>query len=292
MMKRKADWTPFDVCNAALMVLLMVVMIYPFYYVAIVSLSDGKAVMTGKVTFWPANATLDSYKLIFRDNEILVSYWNTIRYTFVGTLINLVMTTLAAYPLSRPRLVGKRFFMMLAMFTMFFSGGIIPMYLQVFRLGLIDTIWAVVLPGAISTYNLIVMRTFFSGIPNSLHESAHIDGANDLQILLRVVLPLSTPILATMTLFYAVGHWNSFFNALLYLNKREMYPLQILLRNMAIMNDSSRFVNETGAASGFLTIEETIRYAVIMAATLPILLVYPFLQKYFVKGVMIGSLKG
>jgi putative aldouronate transport system permease protein len=282
----------FSAFNTVFMMLLMLIMLYPLYYVLIISISDGKAVMRGEVNLMPVNITLSSYKLIFADNSIIRAFWNTVQYTVAGTLVNLFMTTLAAYPLSKPKLTGKRFFMGMIAFTMFFSGGMVPMYLVVSQLKMINTIWAIVIPGAISTYNMIVMRTFFAGIPYSLHESALIDGAGEAKILTRIVLPLSKPIIATMALFYAVGHWNSFMSALLYLNKREMYPIQIFLRNLAFTNDSSQFINQTGAATDFLAIEETIKCTVIIVATVPILAVYPFLQKYFTRGVMIGSLKG
>jgi putative aldouronate transport system permease protein len=282
----------FSIINIVFMILLMIIMLYPLYYVLIVSLSDGKAVMRGEVNLFPVNVTLSSYKLIFADNSIILAFWNTVKYTVVGTLVNVFMTTLAAYALSKPKLIGKSFFMGFITFTMFFSGGMVPMYLVVSKLKMINTIWAIVIPGSISTYNMIVMRTFFAGIPYSLHESALIDGAGEAKILTNIVLPLSKPIIATMVLFYAVGHWNSFMPALLYLNKREMYPIQIFLRNLAFTNDSSQFINQTGAASNFLTVEETIKCTVIIVATVPILIVYPFLQKYFVSGVTIGSLKG
>lgn len=292
MHKQSTGDRVFNAFNILFMCVMMVVMLYPLYYAAIVSISNGNAVLTGSVKLYPVGINFKSYEMIFSDNEIIVAFLNSVKYTVVGTAINIVLTTLAAYPLSRPRLFGKRVFMAMFAFTMFFSGGMIPMYLIISQLGMINTIWAMVLPGAISTYNMVIMRTFFQGIPYTLQEAAVIDGANEPQILLRIILPLSLPIFSTMTLFYAVGHWNSFMNALLYINKRNMYPIQMILRNMAIMSDNSKFFSTVGAGTEFTTVMETIRYAVIMVATLPILLVYPFLQKYFVKGVMIGSLKG
>ena len=259
----------FDVCNAIFMLFLVAITLYPFWYVAIISLSDGKAVLAGKVVLWPVDFTLESYKLALSDASIL-----------------------CAYPLSRPKFIGKGVVMKMIVFTMFFSGGMIPTYLVVNQLNMIDTIWAMILPGAISTYNMIVIRTFFMSIPESLNESASLDGANDLQILLRIVIPCSLPIIATMLLFYAVGHWNSYMNALLYLNKKALQPLQSILRNMVVDGQLTGSTTDVGGGSSFAVIETTLKYSVIIISTLPILLIYPFVQKYFVKGVMIGSVKG
>ena len=282
----------FDVVNVAFMFLFLLITLYPFWYVVIVSFSDGKAVLSSLVKFWPVHFTLDTYKVVLRDSNILSGFKNSVIYTVCGTLVNLVMSTLCAYPLSRPILPGKKLFMRVIVFTMFFSGGMIPSYLVINQLGMIDTIWAMIIPGAISTYNMIVMRTFFMGIPESLHESAALDGANDLQVLVRIVLPLSKSILATMLLFYAVGHWNAYVNALLYLNKKAMFPLQSILRNMVVDGQFTEAQTQVGSVSSFTVIETTMKYATIVVSTMPILLIYPFVQKYFVKGVMIGSIKG
>ena len=282
----------FDVFNVIFMFLFLLVTLYPFWYVVIVSLSDGKAVLSGQVSLIPVNFTFDTYRVVLRDSNIVTGFKNTVIYTTLGTLINLVCTSLCAYPLSRPDLIGKKQIMGMIVFTMFFSGGMIPSYLVMNQMGLIDTIWAMVLPGAISTYNMIVMRTFFMGIPESLHESASLDGANDWQVLVRIVLPLSMPIMATMLLFYAVGHWNSYMNALLYLNSKALFPLQSILRNMVVDGQLSEAQTQVGGGSSFTVIETTMKYATIVVSTLPILMIYPFVQKYFVKGVMIGSLKG
>ncbi|MEG6611394.1 carbohydrate ABC transporter permease [Pseudoclostridium thermosuccinogenes] len=282
----------FDIINVLLMILLIVITLYPFYYIIIVSLSDGKAVMKGLVKLRPVGINFKSYSIVLKDPYIGTAYLNTILYTTFGTFINILFSTLCAYPLSRKNFFGKRIFTVMIVFTMFFSGGLIPTYLTVQKLGMLDTIWALVLPGAINTYNMIIIRTFFQDIPAELHESAYIDGANDIKIFAKIILPLSKPIIATMTLFYAVGHWNSFFSALIYLNEREKYPLQIVLRNMVVSGELTSQSNQMGAAADFLAIDTTIKYAVIIVATLPILVVYPFVQKYFVKGVMIGSLKG
>lgn len=290
--RRTVGSRAFDVFNVIFMLLFLLVTLYPFWYVVIVSLSDGKAVLSGQVSLWPVNITLDTYRVVLRDSSIITGFKNTVIYTTLGTFINLLCTSLCAYPLSRPDLLGKKQVMGMIVFTMFFSGGMIPAYLVMNQMQLIDTIWAMVLPGAISTYNMIVMRTFFMGIPESLHESACLDGANDWQVLVRIVLPLSMPIMATMLLFYAVGHWNSYMNALLYLNSKSLFPLQSILRNMVVDGQLSEAQTQVGGGSSFTVIETTMKYATIVVSTLPILLIYPFVQKYFVKGVMIGSIKG
>ena len=248
--------------------------------------------MKGGVTLLPRNPTLETYKTIVR-GELFMYMRNTIVYTVVGTVINLVMSCLCAYPLARKTFSGRKFFTMLVTFTMFFSGGMIPLYLTVKQFGMMDTIWALVLPGAISTYNMIVIRTAFQSIPDSLIESAQLDGANDLIILWKIVVPLSKATLATMLLFYAVTHWNSYFDAMLYINKKEMYPLQIMLRNMLIGGLFNEETAIAGAnADSFAVTDATLRSAAIIVTTLPILVVYPFVQRYFVKGVMIGGVKG
>ena len=290
--RRSAGSRIFDVCNILFMLVFLLITLYPFWYVVIVSFSDGKAVLSGQVQLFPVNITLDTYRVVLRDSNIVTGFLNTVLYATTGTLVNLFMSTLCAYPLSRPVLPGKRVVMRVIVFTMFFSGGMIPTYLVINQLGMIDTIWAMIIPGAISTYNMIVMRTFFMGIPESLHESAALDGANDLTILVRIVLPLSKSILATMTLFYAVGHWNAYLNALLYLNKKSMFPLQSILRNMVVDGQFTEAQTQVGSVSSFTVIETTMKYATIVVSTLPIIMIYPFVQKYFVKGVMIGSLKG
>lgn len=282
----------FTGINAVFMLGVMFVTLYPLYNIAITSISSGQAVMQGQVKFWPVGVNLLSYKMIFDDPNILPAYKNTIVYTVVGTAINLTMTMMCAYPLSRRYFFGRGFFTVYIVITMFFSGGMIPLYLVVQNLGMIDTIWALVLPAAISSYNMIIMRTFFSNIPESLFESAYIDGANDLQIFVSIAIPLSLPIIATMVLFYAVGHWNSFFSALLYINTKSKLPVQIILRNLVISGELANQNSSLGASSDFVAIDLTFKYSVIMLTTLPILMVYPFVQKYFVKGVMIGSLKG
>jgi len=229
--------------------------------------------------------------VFFSDKSIWNAYSNTLFYVGVGTVINLVLTTLGAYPLSRRDLKGKNGIMMFIVFTMFFSGGLIPIYLNVRDLGLFDSRWAILLPSAISAYNLIVMRTFFqSTIPDGLIESGKIEGASEYRILWSIVLPLSMPVMAVMTLFYAVAHWNSWFDAMIYLQNRNYFPLQLLLREILVQSQTNNMLGGVGSGD-VQTISETIKYATIIIATLPILVIYPFLQKYFAKGVMLGGVK-
>lgn len=250
------------------------------------------AVMQGRVTFWPVDINFASYEMIFGDEDILIAYKNTLVYTFSGTFINIVLTAFCAYPLSKKRLVFKHFFMAMIVITMFFEGGIVPRYLVIQGLGMIDTIWAIIIPQAIITWFMIIMRTFFRSVPDSLEESAHIDGANDIQIFIRIYLPLSKAIIATLVVFYSVDQWNNFFPALIFLHSEGKFPLTILLRQLVVVGEMADQVGDIGSADDFALTAKNIKYAVIMFATLPILLVYPFLQKYFVKGVMIGSIKG
>jgi putative aldouronate transport system permease protein len=281
----------FDTFNIAFMLGLIFITFYPLYHIFVVSISDGHSVLRGEVSFWPVGPNLDTYRLLLEDPAIIRSYANTVLYTVVGTLVNMVCTILCAYPLSKKEFYGRGFFTLLIVFTMFFSGGLIPSYLLVQKLGMVNTMWALVVPGAISAWNMIVMRTFFQGLPNELFESARIDGASELLVLWRLVLPLSLPIIATISMFYAVGHWNSFFPALIYLNEKAKYPVQILLRNIVVMGQMSEQSQELSGPYAAVT-STNIKYAVIMIVVAPIIAVYPFIQKYFIKGVMIGSLKG
>lgn len=262
----------------------------PLLHIIAGSFSDPMALLKGEVTLLPKGFTLDMYKKVFQDDEIWQGYWNTIIYTVVGTTISVVLTACGAYPLSRKDFYGKNVFMGLFAFTMFFTGGMIPTYLLVKQLKMLNTIWAMVLPSAVSTYNLIIMRTFFqTTIPGELVESASLDGCNDLGVFFRIVIPLSAPIFAVMVLFYGVAQWNSWFPALLYISDRSMYPLQMVLREVLIQSDIS---NMAGGAGDVEIIGDGLKYATMVVATLPIMCLYPFLQKYFVKGVMIGAVKG
>jgi putative aldouronate transport system permease protein len=281
----------FDWSNRILMVLIIFATLYPFYYITIVSLSNGNAVLRNEVRFLPVGFTLESYRLVFENPSMAKSLLNSTMYTIVGTAINLLMTILCAYPLARAKFSGKRFFTWMVTMTMFFSGGMIPLYLLVLQLGIRDSIWALVLPPAINVWNMFIMRTSFQSIPEELYEASVLDGANDLQTLFRVVLPLSKAVLATLLLFYAVAHWNDFFNALIYIDSRDKYPVQLMLRNVVTLGRFDQ-TNELSGGSDFAAVEQTLRYATIMVSTLPILAVYPFVQRYFVKGVMIGAIKG
>ena len=280
----------FDLVNGLLLLALAGITLYPLYYVAIVSISHGYAVVRGEVSWWPVQVNLESYRAVLEAPYVLISYRNTIWYTVAGTIVNVALSAFCAYPLAMKFFYGRRFFTGFIVATMFFKGGLIPTYLVVRSLGLLDTMWSLILPTAIVTYYMIIMRTFFRNIPEELHDSAYLDGANDIQIFFRIALPISTPIMATMTLFYAVQHWNSFFPALIYLSDRAKYPIQLVLRSMVIEGDVANMQVEFQDDERI--VDTTVKYAIIMVATIPILLLYPFLQRYFVKGIMIGSLKG
>ncbi|WP_168120774.1 carbohydrate ABC transporter permease [Paenibacillus sp. HB172176] len=283
----------YDGIIALTLLCLVFVTLYPMYYILIVSISDGTLVTKGEIHWLPRGITLDAYKIVWNNPAIWRAYGNTLLYTGVGTAVNILLTSMGAFALSRKDMYGRPFFIFLAAFTMFLTGGLIPTYLVVQKLGLIDSMWAIVLPVGINTFNLIIMKTYFEGIPISLQESAHIDGANDLHILFRIILPLSVPIMATMVLFYAVQHWNSFFHAMIYLNSQDKYPVQVLLRNIVVQGELMDQSGEIGSAGGdFRVVATNYKYAVIIISMLPILIVYPYLQRYFVKGVMIGALKG
>lgn len=284
----------FEIVNTALLALILLVILYPLWFVVIASVSDPAKVVAGDVLLWPAGVSFEAYRMVFRDSMIMTGYRNTLYYTLLGTAINLVMTVLAAYPLSRKDWVGRGFFMAVVMFTMFFSGGTIPTYLLMNDLGLINTTWAIVLPGAVSVYNAIVMRTFFiNSIPLELQEAAQVDGCSNTRLLLRIVLPLSKPILAVMVLFYGVAHWNAFFGALIYITESDRYPLQLVLRSILIQNTASQdMLGEVDTLGNRVMLAETIKYALIIVSTLPMMVLYPFLQRFFEKGVMVGSVKG
>ena len=287
-----ASRTVFQIANYIFLFIMMIICLYPLYLQLITSVSHGLEVMKGGITLFPRKVTFQTYTTLVR-GELFMYMKNTILYTVTGTAVNLLMSCLCAYPLSRRSFSGRKAFTAIVTVTLFFSGGMIPLYLTVKQFGMMDTIWALILPGAISTYNMIIIRTAFQSIPDSLIESAQLDGANDLIILCRIVVPLSKATLATMLLFYSVTHWNSYFDAMLYINKKDLYPLQIMLRNMLI---GGLFNEETAiagaSADSYAVTDATLRSAAIIVTTLPILVVYPFVQRYFVKGVMIGSVKG
>ncbi|MFK7694960.1 carbohydrate ABC transporter permease [Paenibacillus sp. HJGM_3] len=288
MNTKKVHFSLFPVINYILLFLVAVVMIFPFLYVISVSFSTYTDFLQSRFLFFPKKWVTDAYEFIFGSASFLRSIGVTVKITAIGTFVNLLFTATLAYTLSRP-VVGQRAMMLLVMITLLFTAGMIPTYLVVKETGLLGTFWSLILPVAISPYNLIVMRQFFKGIPQELHEAATIDGANDIQTFLRIILPLSKPSLAAFGLFYAVAHWNNYFTGVLYLNDPADWPVQVVLRQMVV-------INEPNTALGQLTEHappaETVQMAAIMVATLPILIVYPFLQKHFAKGVMLGSVKG
>ena len=281
----------FTTANSILMLLLIALTLYPLLYVLFASLSDPTRIVSYRGVLWaPQGFTLAAYEMVVANPMIAIGYRNTLFYVVVGTALNLALTILGAYGLSRKNLLWKTPIMFLIVFTMFFSGGLVPIYLLVAQtLRLDNSAWALIIPGAISTYNLIVMRTSFQAIPEALEEAARIDGANDFTLLTRIVLPLSMPVIAVMILFYAVGHWNSWFPAMIYLRDRALFPLQLVLREILIFSSTDNMM--TSVTGDRMPIGETIKYATIVVATVPILCIYPFLQRYFVKGVMIGAIK-
>ena len=281
----------FRLIRNVILLFFCVIVLYPVIFVISASFSNPLSVMKNEVVLLPKGFTLIGYEKVFSNPDVWNSYKNTIVYTTVGTALNVILTSTGAFALSRKDFKGRNFWTFYITFTMFFSGGIIPMYLLIKQLNLYDTFWVMILPGAISAWNMIIMRTFFqSNVPMELQEAAIIDGCNDLVIFLKIALPLSMPIIAIMTLFYGVDHWNSFFGAMLYLSDRDKFPLQLILREILLQNISSG--NVEGPAADQQIVGESIRYALIIVATVPILLVYPFIQKYFVKGVLIGAIKG
>lgn len=285
----------FDFFNIVLMSLLLIIFIWPLWFVIVASFSDPTAVWNGKVLLWPIDFGLECYKAIFDYSDIWLGYRNTIFYTVAGTIVNLIMTITIAYPLSRNDFMLRGFFSIMFMITMYFGGGLIPTYLVVRSLNMVNSPLAMIIPGAVSFHNVIITRTYFqNSIPGSLQDTAEIDGANSWQYLMKIVLPLSKPILAIMALYYGVGHWNSYFSAMIYLNDKKLYPLQIFLRNILISNSiSSDLIGlDVTDMAEKAKIAETMKYGIIIVAAAPLLCVYPFIQKYFVKGVMIGAIKG
>jgi putative aldouronate transport system permease protein len=284
----------FDFLNIIMLSLVLLIILYPLYFVIIASVSDSMLVLQGKVWLWPRGLSFDAYSRVFQNQDILTGYRNVIAYTIIGTLVNLALTIAGAYPLSRRDFAGRNAIMLIITFTMFFSGGIIPTYMIVRNLGLVNSFWALILPGAVSVWNLIIMRTFFQNtIPTDLQESAFMDGCSNFRLLWSIVLPLSMPVIAVVTLYYAVGHWNSYFQALIYLSDRSKYPLQMFLRELLIQNQMQNMMDtdsETMAQQAMVA--ESLKYAVIVVSSLPVLCLYPFLQRYFAKGVMIGAVKG
>lgn len=291
----------FDAVNSAVLAVLLLIVAYPLYFVVIASVSSPASVNSGEVLFWPRGFNLTGYTFVFKDKMLWQGYLTTIILTVVGILVNLALTFMGAYALTKTHLPGIRVIMFLFTFTMFFSGGMIPSYILVSRLGLRDTLWSMILPGAVSVYNLILVRTYMlRNIPQEVTDAARIDGCSEWRLFCFITIPLSMPIVATMALFYGVGHWNQFFAALLYISDQKLYPLQLVLRNLLLAGQNAMTDMISGGSGGMdpqyisdlMQRAEILKYAVIIVATLPILAVYPFLQKYFVKGIMAGSLKG
>jgi putative aldouronate transport system permease protein len=283
----------FNSANILFMLFLIVLTLYPFLYVVFASLSDSSELVkhTG-VLLYPKGLSFDAYRLVFKNPNIYSGYRNTLIILVFGTLFNLLMTSLGAYVLSRRDLPFKKILMLMIVFTMYFHGGLIPKYLLVYdTLNLGNKLLALIIPKAISTYNMIVMRTSFMGIPGEIEESATVDGANDFTVLFRIILPMSMPVVAVMILFYGIAHWNAWFEAMIYLRNRSLYPLQLIIRDILILNSTDSMATESMDANR-VAIGESLKYATIVVATVPVLVIYPFLQKYFVKGVMVGALKG
>lgn len=284
----------FDVATTLLLILALAVVLYPLYFVVIASVSDATSISSGKVILLPKNVSFIGYKRIFEDARIWTGYRNSILYTAATALIGVFTTILAGYSFSRDDLAGRRGLMVLYIFTMYFSGGLIPTYLTVKQLDMINSPWTVILLGSVSVYNIIIARSFFKNtLPKELFEAASIDGCGNGRFFFSVAAPLSKSIIAVLTLYYAVAQWNGYFNALIYLNKEEYYPLQLFLRQILIGNQSiSADVTDLDAIQEMQRIAATVKYGVIVVASAPMLMIYPFVQKYFVKGVMIGSIKG
>ncbi|WP_336773695.1 carbohydrate ABC transporter permease [Paenibacillus sp. MMO-58] len=285
----------FDILNYFVLSVIALIVLYPLYFVFIASISNPTTVLNGEMWIWPKGITMEGYMRIFKEDSIWRGYENTLLYTSVGTVINVTFTVLAGYALSRRDLYGRNTIMVYLLITMFFSGGLIPTYLVVKKLHLVNTMWALILPKAVSLFNVIIARSFFQDtIPNELLEQAKIDGCSDITFFARIVLPLSKAIIAVLALFYAVGYWNSFFDALIYLGDEKKYPLQLVLRNILVIQNelASQFVTDVESAEVQQRVASLLKYGVIVIASLPLLVVYPFIQRYFVKGVMIGSVKG
>ena len=289
----KAGDKVFDIVNTLLLVFIFLIILYPLYYVVIASFSDPDLVLTGKIFLLPKGFQLDSYKKVFSNSEVMNGYMHTIMYAAVGTCINLAVTLTAGYALSRPDLRGRKGFTLFFVFTMFFGGGTVPTYMLVRNLHLINTFWAMVIPNAMSVWNLILCRNFFeSNIPKELLEVSQIDGCRNDYFFFRIVLPLSKALIAVMVLFYAVGHWNSYMQPLLYLSDRSRYPLQLVLKNILISSQPDASLAGMTERAEMYKQTEMLKYALVVVSSVPMIVLYPFVQKYFVQGVMVGSVKG
>jgi putative aldouronate transport system permease protein len=292
-MIRNRSWSSrlFDVFNYTLLLLFSLCTALPFIHIVAASFATPQELLSKDFILIPTQFSFDAYRLIFSSDRIPNSILITVLITVAGTTVNLLVTSLMAYPLSRRELIGRKVIMMMVIFTLLFAGGMIPTFLLVKQLGMLNSLWSLIIPGAVSTFNLIILKNFFQQLPDGIEESAKIDGAHDLAILFRIVLPLSLPALATFGLFYAVGHWNTFMSAILYINDSAKWPIQVLLRSFVLLSQS-KLEDSDNLAEAIHLPPETVKMAVITVATLPILCVYPFLQKHFAKGVLLGSVKG
>ncbi|MEE1223845.1 MAG: carbohydrate ABC transporter permease [Clostridia bacterium] len=289
--KQTVSGAIFDIFNIIFMLFMILICFYPFWYIVVCSFTDG-GYLIGDVgaILWPKKFTLDGYAAVLQNKNIFNGYKMTILILVLGTLVNLVMTSIGAFIVTRKHFMPAKIMMKLMIFTMYFGGGMIPSYLLIVNvLHLHNSIWSLILPGAISTYNLIIMKTNFMAIPDSLEESAEIDGASDWTVFSRIIIPLSKPVIAVMVLYYGVAHWNSWFNAMLYIDDTTKYPLQLVLREILILNSTN---DMTADAGDVYALAQTIKYSTIIVATLPILCMYPFIQKYFIKGMLVGAVKG
>ncbi|MFI3228005.1 MAG: carbohydrate ABC transporter permease [Clostridia bacterium] len=282
----KRNWG-YTILSILFLSFIVAIIILPFMHMVAVSFSDSSSVLRGKVGILPVNFNLKMYQAVFQNEALILSYANTIFYTVVGTAMSLAITSTGAYALSRKEILGHKIFSFMILFTMFFSGGMIPTYLVVRELGMLDTIWAVLLPGVVSTWNFIIMRSFFQAFPKEIEEAGSMDGLNDIGVFFRLVVPSSSAVFATIGLYYAVAMWNAYFGPFIYLNDKALFPLQLVLREVIAIGSSS-----TDGGTDVELVSSALKYATIIVAIVPIMMVYPFIQKYFAKGVMVGSIKG
>ncbi|NOU80797.1 ABC transporter permease subunit [Paenibacillus sp. LMG 31459] len=293
-MVKETSWPSrlFDLLNIIVLAVIALITIVPFIYVVAGSFATQRELLEKGFILFPTEFSLEAYNYIFSTNTLMRSLGVTIFITVAGTLINITLTCLMAYPLSRRDMDYRSPIQLMVIFTMLFSGGMIPTFLVVKELGMLDTYWSLLLPGAISAFNLIIVRSFFQQLPPDLEESAKIDGASDPGILVRIVIPLSLPVLATFSLFYAVGHWNTYFSSILYINDSTKWPIQVLLRQIVMLSQGGSLGDTSSLESNFVPPDQAVKMAVIVVSTIPILIVYPFLQKHFAKGALLGSVKG
>lgn len=297
--RRSIDTTPadrvFHVLALCILAVTILLIFFPLWTVLIASFSNPTELYQKTFLIFPEQWTLDSYGLVFRDKDFIVGFGNSLFYTLTGTALNIAMNICGAYPLSKRRLKGRSFLMLMFTFTMFFSGGMIPTYILIARMGLLDTVWAILLPTAISTYNLIIMRTYFqTTIPQELEDAAAVDGCTNFRFLVSVVLPLSMPVVMVVGLYYGVARWNDYFSAMMYVTRRTLYPLQLVLREILLQNQAGDMLH-TATDAGYadrMIARMGLKYAVIVISTVPILVLFPFVQRFFAKGVMIGAVKG